>query len=83
VTEAGNGDERISALEADVAGLRADLTDLRGDMDREFARVNEQFVQVDRNFAEVRGRLDATAAGQQTIVDLLGTVIRRLDERQG
>ena len=46
--------------------MRADITDLRE--------------HVDRGFLEIRGRLDATAAGQQTIVDLLGTLIAR-DER--
>ena len=43
--------------------LRADMTDLRE--------------HVDRGFLEVRGRLDATAAGQQQIVDLLGRLIAR------
>lgn len=43
--------------------MRADITDLRE--------------HVDRGFLEIRGRLDATAAGQQTIVDLLGTLIAR------
>jgi len=43
--------------------MREDLTDLR-------SRVND-------GFAEVRGRLDAAAAGQQQIVDLLNTLISR------
>ena len=49
-----------------LSAMRADITDLRE--------------HVDRGFLEIRGRLDATAAGQQTIVDLLGTLIAR-DER--
>ena len=43
-------------------------------------KVDNGFAQVDRNFAEVRGRLDATAAGQQQIVDLLTTLI---DQQNG
>jgi len=46
-----------------LSAMRADITDLRE--------------HVDRGFLEIRGRLDATAAGQQTIVDLLGTLIAR------
>jgi hypothetical protein len=41
--------------------LREDMTDLRG--------------HVDTGFTEMRGKLDATAAGQQQIVDLLTTLI--------
>lgn len=48
--------------------MRADLTDLR-------TRVGDGFAQVDRGFAEMRGKLDATAAGQQQIVHLLNTLI--------
>jgi hypothetical protein len=41
--------------------LREDLTDLR--------------THVDTGFTEMRGKLDATATGQQQIVDLLTTLI--------
>ena len=41
--------------------MREDLTDLRSHVDAEFT--------------EMRGRLDAAAAGQQQIADLLGTLI--------
>lgn len=43
--------------------MRADMTGLRE--------------HVDHGFLEMRGRLDAAAAGQQQIVDLLGTLIAR------
>ncbi len=59
-------DVRHSAPQRPRAGgnaLRADMTDLRE--------------HVDRGFLEVRGRLDATAAGQQQIVDLLGRLVAR------
>ena len=37
----------------------------------EFTKINQEFAKVDRGFTEIRGRFDATAAGQQQIVDLL------------
>ena len=50
--------------------LRQDFVDLREHVDRGFA-------EVDRGFTEIRGKLDATAAGQQQIVGLLQTIISR------
>ncbi len=52
--------------------MREDLTDLRSHVDNRFAAV-------DRGFAEMRGKLDASAAGQQRIVDLLNQLIERGD----
>ena len=40
-------------------------------VDQEFTKINQEFAKVDRGFTEIRGRFDATAAGQQQIVDLL------------
>jgi methyl-accepting chemotaxis protein len=54
--------------------MREDLTDLR-------ARINDGFAQVDRGFAEIRGRLDATAAGLDQITGLLNTLIDQQDDR--
>jgi chromosome segregation ATPase len=48
--------------------MRADFTDLR----REYIELQQR---VDNGFAEMRGRFDATAAGQQHIVDLLTTIM--------
>ncbi len=48
--------------------MRQDFVDLR-------AHVDQGFEKVDRGFTEMRGRLDATAAGQQQIADLLQTMI--------
>lgn len=48
--------------------MREDLTDLR-------QRVDGLEVKVDTGFTEMRGRLDATAAGMQHIADLLNTLI--------
>lgn len=48
--------------------MREDLTDLR-------QRVGGLETKVDTGFAEMRGRLDATAAGMQHIADLLNMII--------
>ena len=70
---------------ASFNALREDFVDLRSHMDqgfakvdqefakvdREFAKINREFAKVDRGFTEMRGKLDAAAAGQQQIVDLL------------
>ncbi|HEY2762488.1 MAG TPA: hypothetical protein VGJ13_00500 [Pseudonocardiaceae bacterium] len=70
---------RVAALETQVRdfrqattssfnAMRDDLTDLR-------ARVSDGFAQVDHGFTEMRGKLDATAAGQQQVVHSLNTFI--------
>ena len=56
------------ATTSSVNAMRADFTDLR----REFTELQQR---VDNGFAEMRGRFDATAAGQQHIVDLLTTIM--------
>jgi hypothetical protein len=45
-----------------------------------FARVDDRLDQVDNGFIEVRGKLDAAAAGQQQIVDILH---RLIDDQDG
>ncbi|HEU0191188.1 MAG TPA: hypothetical protein VFR17_07950 [Mycobacterium sp.] len=56
------------ATTASFNALRADMTDLRG----EFTDLRTH---VDNGFTEMRGKFDATAAGQQHIVDLLEGLI--------
>lgn len=51
----------FNAMRDDLTDLRVDLTDLR--------------TKVGNGFIEMRGKLDATAAGQQQIVGLLNTLI--------
>ncbi|MCB0934115.1 MAG: hypothetical protein KDB71_19815 [Mycobacterium sp.] len=51
----------FNALRADFVDLRQDFSDLRD--------------HVDRGFIEMRGKLDATAAGQQHIVGLVESLI--------
>ncbi|MCW1959339.1 MAG: hypothetical protein KIH64_012505 [Mycobacterium sp.] len=76
---AGAADRDVGEIRAEIRdfrqatatsfnALRADFVDLRSHVDR-------RFEQVDRGFAEMRGRLDATAAGQQRIVELIESVI--------
>lgn len=51
----------FNALRQDFVDLRQEFGDLRG--------------QFDRGFAEIQGKLDATAAGQQQMVELLNTIV--------
>lgn len=53
--------EDQNAMREDLNAVRADLTDLR--------------TSVDIGFTEIRGRLDATAAGMQQVVTLLNGLI--------
>jgi ABC-type transporter Mla subunit MlaD len=52
--------------------MREDLSDLR-------SRVDSLSSRVDSGFAEVRGRLDAAAAGQEQIAGMLSILIARED----
>lgn len=61
-----------SATTASFNALRQDFVDLRNHVDR-------RFEQVDRGFTEMRGKLDATAAGQQRIVELIESLISQRD----
>ena len=64
-----------SATTASFNALRQDFVDLREHVDRRFEQVDRGFEQVDRGFIEMRGKFDATAAGQQQIVDLIQRLI--------
>ena len=64
----------FNALRADFVDLRQDFTDLRQD----FSRLEDH---VDRGFIEMRGKFDATAAGQQQIIDLIQSLIDGQDRR--
>lgn len=54
--------------------MREDLADLR-------KHVDDGFAKVERGFTEMRGKFDATAAGQQQIVSLLNTLIGQQGDR--
>jgi len=77
------------ATMASFNALREDMLDFRAYVDGRFAQVETGFAQVetafakvetgfakvDSGFAAIRGRLDAAAAGQRQIVELIQTVI--------
>jgi hypothetical protein len=76
---AGGADRDVAEIRAEIRdfrqattasfnAMREDLTDLRTQM-------NDRFADVYDGFAEMRGKFDATAAGQQQIVTLLNTLI--------
>lgn len=74
------------ATTANLSAVREDLIDLRGYVDTRFSQIDERFNQVDARFNQVdngfigiRGRLDAAAAGQQQIVELLERLIADQD----
>jgi hypothetical protein len=82
---AGGADRDVTEIRAEIRdfrqattasfnAMREDLTDLRAHVDR-------KFMEVDGGFMEIRGRLDATAAGQQHIVDLLNTLITQQSDQ--
>ncbi len=58
------------ATAASFNALREDFVDLHDHMDA-------KFTQVDHAFTGIRGTLDATAAGQQHIADLIQTLINQ------
>ena len=69
----------FNAMRQDFVDLRQDFVDLRQD----FAELRGEFGElrdhVDSGFVEMRGKFDATAAGQQQIVDLLNGIISKGD----
>jgi hypothetical protein len=76
---AGGADRDVTEIRAEIRdfrqattasfnAMREDLTDLRTQM-------NDRFTDVYNGFAEIRGKLDANAAGQQQIVTLLDTLV--------
>ncbi len=74
--------EDFSDLRTDFGNLREDFSDLRndfGNLREEFGNIREDFsglrTNVDRGFTEMRGKFDATAAGQQRIADLIAELI--------
>ena len=59
------------ATTASFNAMREDISDLRGQMNNGFAEMRNGFAEVDRGFIEMRGRLDATAAGIEQIARML------------
>jgi hypothetical protein len=76
---AGGADRDVAEIRAEIRDFRQattssfnatreDLNDLRTEM-------RQGFTETQQGFTEMRGKLDATAAGQQQIVNLLNTLI--------
>ncbi|ORW07208.1 hypothetical protein [Mycobacterium kyorinense] len=65
----------FNAMRQDFVDLREDFVDLREDFVDLRQHVDEGFARVDQGFTEMRGKLDATAAGQQRIAELIQTLI--------
>jgi predicted nucleic acid-binding Zn-ribbon protein len=62
------------ATTSNFNAMREDFTDLRSEM-------RQGFSETQQGFTEMRGKLDATAAGQQQIVNLLNTLITQQDDQ--
>ncbi|MPY84913.1 MAG: hypothetical protein GEV00_16695 [Actinophytocola sp.] len=85
---AGGADRDVNEIRAEIRdfrqatvssfnAVREDLHDVR----QRFDAVDQRFDAVDRSFIEMRGKLDAAAAGQEQIVGLLNTLIEGQDEQ--
>lgn len=91
---AGGADRDVTEIRAEIRdfrqattssfnAMREDLTDLRGDMNNFRGDMNSLRQETANGFLEIRGRLDATAAGQQQIVTLLNRVLGEPDASGG
>lgn len=78
---AGGADRDVTDMRTEIRDSREHntrmLNALRQDMLEGFARVDDRFARVDHGFTEMRGKLDATAAGLQQITGMLSTLIAR------
>jgi hypothetical protein len=63
------------ATVASFNALREDMNDRFNQVGQRFNQVAHEFARVDDGFAGIRGRLDAAAAGQQHIVELIQGLI--------
>jgi hypothetical protein len=68
----------------DVAEIRTEIRDFREQNTRVLNAMRDDLTDlrshVNAGFAEMRGKLDAAAAGQQQIVDLLNTLMTQHEE---
>ncbi|MCB1265533.1 MAG: hypothetical protein KDB56_13315 [Mycobacterium sp.] len=71
------------AADRDVTEIRAEIRDFRNATTASFNALREDLgdlrPHVDRGFSEMRGKLDATAGGQQHIADLIQRLIDDTD----
>ena len=71
------------AADRDVTAIRAEIRDFRNATTASFNALRDDFGDlrnhVDRGFSEMRGKFDATAAGQQHIANLIQRLIEDQD----
>jgi chromosome segregation ATPase len=76
---AGGADRDVAEIRAEIRDFRQATTASFNAMREDFTDLRTEFTdlrtQVNNGFIEIRGRLDATAAGQEQIVNLLTTLI--------
>ena len=76
---AGAADRDVSEIRADIRDFRHATTGSLNALREDFVDLREDFSDlrddVGRGFVEMRGKLDATAAGQQRIAELIESLI--------
>jgi len=81
---AGGADRDVEQVRGEIRDFRQATTSSFNAMREDLAdfrkHVDDGFAKVDRGFTEMRGKLDATATGQQQIVGLLNTLIGQQGE---
>jgi hypothetical protein len=65
----------FNAMREDFTGMREDMGTMRADLDSMREYMHAMRDDTDNGFIEMRGKLDAAAAGQQQIVELLNGII--------
>ncbi len=69
----------------DVTEIRGEIRDFRQATTSSFNAMRDDLTDLrrraDNGFTEIRGKLDAAAAGQQQVVDLLNTLIGQHDDQ--
>jgi hypothetical protein len=74
---AGGADRDVADIRSEIRDFRDQNTQVLNAMRRDFTDLRSH---VDAGFVEMRGKLDAAAAGQQQIVDLMNTLIAQHEE---
>lgn len=69
---AGGADRDVTEMRGDIQEFREQNTQILNAMREDLSDIRQR---VDTGFAEIRGKFDATAAGQQQIVTLLDRLI--------
>jgi hypothetical protein len=76
---AGGADRDVAEIRGEIREFREQNTWVLNAMRHDLTDLRQR---VDSGFAEMRGKLDATAAGQQQIAELLNILIAQHDGQQ-